>query len=598
MGQWIEALLERSRERKLGEIAAAYAVVGWLLVQVASIALPAYEAPTWLLRWFIAAIVLGFPAALACGWIWNRQGAGAAVVPLGKRDALFLALLGLVGVLTLGELAWHWSSQKAQTNEETTEAAAGSVAVLPFANTGSDVSQKYFGEGIADELIGLLARNNALRVAARTSSFYFEGKEEDIRTIARRLNVRAVLEGSVREDRGRVRIEATLINGADGYQIWSQSYDRDLSDVLQLQSDIATAIAQSLAPEILGRAPKANIPAPRSIDPDAYRMYLEGQYYFAKRTDESEARALELFRQVTTLSPDFADGQAALAYAALIARGRHPDQKEWSPVFKSAITRALRLDPTNPQALTVAIIDAKNHWDWNTVVSDALILKHTNRHSAIGAHGLYFAYSAFRLDDLALNAEREWAHLDPLSITARGNIANQFMVMGRFSEVPDAVDEIEALSSDGRAGDLREKCEAYAQMKKLAEAEQMLKSLSAPGMPAMPRNLCRLGIAAFGGRPDVARTMADDFAEHYQTFWTETRVGQAFATAGEYDRAMDWFERAFDKHDPDFFEYDHSLVLPAKFFEMPRWIALTQRPEYEAWEAVRERAIRELADAK
>ena len=288
MVRWTEALFEQARARRLDRIAAAYAVGGWLLVQAASIALPAFDAPAWALRWLIVASIVGFPLALIGGWTLNRD-RGAAGAPLKGREAVFLGLIALVAVLSLGELALHWSgAAPVLPLQAGSDAPPRSVAVLPFDNLGGDPKDRYFSEGVSDELIGLLARNPALRVAARTSSFFFEGKEQDIRVIAQKLNVRSVLEGSVRQDGDRVRIEVSLVNATDGYQLWSQSYDRSLSDILAVQAEIAQSIATALAPQLTGESARPHIPKPAQIDPDVYRNYLQGQVYFDQRLTEGQ----------------------------------------------------------------------------------------------------------------------------------------------------------------------------------------------------------------------------------------------------------------------------------------------------------------------
>ncbi len=587
-------ILTSLRERKLDQVGAAYAVAGWILIQAASIALPAYEAPAWILRWLIAAAFIGFPVALLFAWVMNKPHAATqASLPLKRREAVLLALVGLVALLTLSELAWHWSRHTEMTAQADYAPAAGSIAVLPFANTSGDPKQKYFSEGISEELIGLLARNAALRVAARTSSFFFEGKSLDIRTIAQKLNVRTILEGSVREDGDHVRIEADLINAADGYQLWSQSYDRSLTDILSLQSDIATAIAQALAPQILGGSARPVLPKAGPIDPDAYRMYLEGQFYFAKRSDEDVDRALILFQQVAALAPDFANGQAALAYASMIVHVRKPEQTGVDEQFHQALSRALQLDPANPQALTVAIFYGGLRWDWDTVIAKALALKRTGQRSAVALHGLFGAYDTFALRAPALVAEREAARLDPLSVVTRENLAEELFRVGRWREGIAATDDVLALHPDD-ADRISDKCAAFAQMKDFPHANDMLIVLSALNSPHFEKNFCLLVIAAKKGQAQIARALAEDAAAHQAQYGLdEEGMATIFAMAGEFDRAMDWLERAFDKKD-SIFDWYQSALVPDGLFKTPRWIALTQRPAFKNWLDARERAIREL----
>jgi TolB-like protein len=165
----------------------------------------------------------------------------------------------------------------------------------------------YFSDGFSEELLIDLANTPQLRVAARTSSFTFKGKRADIQEIANKLHVRTVLEGSVRESGDRVRITAQLIDAASGYHIWSQTYDRQLTDILKVQDEIARAIAAALTKKLTGRPDAAN-----PVDPEAYRKYLLGKFYFDHHNEVDNERAIALFKEVTTLQPDFSDGYAML----------------------------------------------------------------------------------------------------------------------------------------------------------------------------------------------------------------------------------------------------------------------------------------------
>src|SRR5262249_1052131 len=157
---------------------------------------------------------------------------------------------------------------------------------LPFTNMSGDPSKDYFSDGISEELLNQLANVSELRVAARTSSFAFKGKNQDIRNIARALNVRAVLQGTVRDAAHHIRIAAQLTNAGDGYRLWSKTYDRDLRNILSLQDEIARAITASLTHSLLGASAKPAAGAP--IDPEAYRKYLEGQSFSGRKTDEGD----------------------------------------------------------------------------------------------------------------------------------------------------------------------------------------------------------------------------------------------------------------------------------------------------------------------
>jgi len=295
----MERILQLARQRKLDRVGAGYAVVAWLVVQGASIALPAFDAAPWVMRWIIVASIAGFPLALALAWHLRADETASPTRSRGVRRWVLPGIMAFVFLALLAQLAIYWSRGASLiASSGTTTTAQASVAVLPFANLSGDPAKRYFSDGIADQLITELSRRKNLRVAARTSSFSFGGGNADIKTIARALNVAAVVEGSVREDGNRVRIVAELISASDGFQIWSDSYDRDLTNILALQDDIARAISAALSHKLTGQsdadpAPRVR-PAPK-LDPDVYRDYLQGQFYFAQRSEEGIKRAIDLF---------------------------------------------------------------------------------------------------------------------------------------------------------------------------------------------------------------------------------------------------------------------------------------------------------------
>jgi len=604
MGRWLEGVLRTAREREIDRIAAAYAVAGWLAVQAASIALPAFDAPSWLLRWLIVATVVGFPLAITGGWIARRGAAsGAPPARWSSGDVFAVAAFALIAVLTLGELAWHWSAATPpKPMVENLAAPPRSMAVLPFDNMSGDPKERYFSEGVSDEIISLLARNPALRVAARTSSFYFEGKNEDIRTIARKLNVRSILEGSVRTDGTRVRIDASLVNAADGYQIWSQSYDRSLSDILAVQSDIAKSIANALAPTLSGKAAKPYVPKPTQIDPAIYRDYLQAQFYFDQRLTEGQtpesgaalSRAVALFREVAARAPQFADGQAALAYAL-----RATEQgTELSGEIEAALQRALSIDPENPQALATAVSLAASKWDWDGVIANAKILQRAGKNNAIGADGVANAYSVMDLWDQALVQYRQSVKLDPFSFPAWAHIAQTYFAQARYAEVIKASDEALAIHP-GDPVTSQYKCVALSYLGRVAEARNILTTLSQPGIPRPLSAHCNFFILLYseGARVAIAfvhkRLAAKD---GLQSLGGPGDVGFMLSHVPQtFDESASWYEKAFNPNDWGFNFYPGQSP-PLAFFQNPRWIALTKRPEYVKWTVARERARSELVN--
>jgi serine/threonine-protein kinase len=232
------------------------------------------------------------------------------------------------------------------------------IAVLPFANMSADKENEYFSDGLAEEILNLLARIPGLKVIARTSSFAFRGKEQDITKIAEALRVQHILEGSVRRSGNRIRVTAQLIHAGDGTHLWSERYDRDMTDVFAIQDEIGQAISEALKLRLVPRAKMVNI--------DAYHNYLKGQYHFLRCTPESLAKAKKLFEQALAIDPNYAAAYSGLAvyYYTLATFGIEPAGKV-APSVKSAAEKALAIDPANSEAHSVlASIAAMFDYDW------------------------------------------------------------------------------------------------------------------------------------------------------------------------------------------------------------------------------------------
>jgi TolB-like protein len=503
-----------------------------------------------------------------------------------------VAAAAAVGMfLILAAWAWLWRSDSSRIEATGTAristAHAGSIAVLPLANISRDARQKYFSDGLTDEMIAALARVPGLRVAARSSSFAFAGKNTDIRAAAKALNVRSILEGSVRQDGDRVRIEIELVNGVDGFQQWSRSYDRDLKNILGIQDEIAQSVARILTPARSGNPRLAERSA--RIDPAVYRKYLQAQVAFATRTEPGTAEAAALLREVTHAAPDFPDAFAAQASTLATAVSQRTADPEATKTFQAALNRALTLDPANPQALAVQIEYESSRLNWDRVIADARILRRLYPHNSTALDGLYSAYRALGLYDLALSAERESARLDPLSYIARRKLGYILVQYGHYGEAIDALKSSLEVQP-GQPSAMSELCFAYAFARRIAQAKSIEAQLSLPGMPLKERTYCAMGIALSTRDTAKSRAIAEEIAAHYgEPGAQEQDLGKVFAAVGEYDRAVGWFERAYDRQ-MYFFDVYSEVGIPKALFKNPRWIALAQRPAFRQWRASSARA--------
>ena len=314
-------LFTELKRRKVFKIGAAYVVVAWLVVQAASIAFPAFDAPSWVLRVFILIAFLGLSIALVFAWAFDFHPDGIQSETRSRSDKLIFVIAALLVALAF---AWYFKGQPANRAGDPLPVAAApapkpaspavnpqSVAVLPFVNMSGDKDNEFFSDGISEELLNALVRVDGLGVASRTSSFAFKGKTVAASDIAGQLKVRYILEGSVRKQGSTVRITAQLIDASDDRHVWSQTYDRQLTDIFKIQDDIANAIVAAVR-GTLGKQPERAVEVRADTDNmQAYELYLKARELFIARRELPES--VRLFERAVAMDPDFARGWEGLA---------------------------------------------------------------------------------------------------------------------------------------------------------------------------------------------------------------------------------------------------------------------------------------------
>ena len=342
-------LLQRLRERKLGQWALAYLTGAWVVLQVLGLAAESYDWPRIVMQMSFGVIALGFVVALVLAWYHGERG----TQKLSGTELLILTLLLAVG----GALLWRFAHSAHGSATAATGAAnqaantdRKSIAVLPFINMSGDKDNEYFSDGISEEILNVLAKTPDLHVAARTSSFAFKGKSMEVPAIALELNVRMVLEGSVRKQGDRVRITTQLIDSKTGFHVWSQTYDRNLQDIFAIQDEIAKSIGDALEVK-LADAPKAGKNSVGTSNLKAYDLYLRGLALWQTRRGDALWQAIDLFDQATKADPKFAQGFAgqALVYAIL---GDYTTRIPYAETLARATDfaeRAQALDPSLPE---------------------------------------------------------------------------------------------------------------------------------------------------------------------------------------------------------------------------------------------------------
>ena len=261
------------KRRNVYKVAVAYAVVGWLLIQVATQVFPFLEIPNWAIRLVILVTAVGFPVALVIAWAFELTPEGvqrtevADAAQQHSRGGVWIAVVVVAASLSLGLFflgRYTAGRATARPSDTATAFAEKSIAVLPLVNTSGDPSNEYFSDGLSEELIAVLAKIPELKVIGRSSSFFFKGKSGDSASIGQKLGVANLIEGSVRKQGDRVRIVAELISAADGRSLWSETYDMELKDVFAVQAEIAKSVAEQMKVKLLGETVRSDAAVPES----------------------------------------------------------------------------------------------------------------------------------------------------------------------------------------------------------------------------------------------------------------------------------------------------------------------------------------------
>ncbi len=362
------SFLSELRRRNVFRVAIAYSVTGWLVAQIAELALDSFGAPDWVMKTILLLMVLGLPFAVLFAWAFEMTPEGlrrekdvdrSQSITRQTGQKLNLAIIGMLTVaLVFSMVARDWGrAEQGSSPPPATTAEQGSgdksIAVLPFVNMSQDPENEYFSDGISEELLNVLVKVEGLRVASRTSAFSFKGKGMPIPEIAAALKVDHVLEGSVRKAGETVRVTAQLIDVKTDSHLWSETYDRKLEDIFVIQDEISAHIVEALKVALgtVGTNARAE-QATQNLE--AYEYYLRGRHFWQRRGEENIRKAIELLRQATDADPGFARAWSSLGAAHLTMPNysREPEDVHY-PLALDYAEKALRLDPTISDAHAV-----------------------------------------------------------------------------------------------------------------------------------------------------------------------------------------------------------------------------------------------------
>ena len=440
------------RRRKVFRVAGAYAVTAWLIVEASSEILPRFFEADWVISLIVILALAGFPVSLVLAWMFDITQDGVVRTRAVKRKADEVHQMSrrgidfiIIGVL-LAIVVYLLSSPRQPDTD------LQSIAVLPFVDLSQERDQEYFSDGISEQLLNSLVAVDGLRVAARTSSFAFKGKNEDIRAIGEELNVATLLEGSVRKDGNKLRITAQLISVEDGFHLWSQTFDREMKDIFEIQEEISSAIVDALRLTLIGEEPML---AGASPNIEAYELYLLGRHHWHKRTPEDLEKALELFESAVS-----SDSEYALAYTGIADSYLFLDlysdlpREESIRHAKAAVAKALELDDRLAEAyasLGLLRMHSLELTAAELALRKAIELQPNSSMAHMWLGSVYLDTSRL---ELGYNEYHEAYMIDPLHPVVRLNLGQALSQMGRDEEAARHIQFWGTQNPDSAKGDM------------------------------------------------------------------------------------------------------------------------------------------------
>jgi TolB-like protein len=560
-GPAIRSLIAELRRRRVFRVAGAYGVAGWLLIQVAATTFPLLGIPVWGAQLVVVLVILAFPAVIALAWAFDITPDGVIRTKEGVAGGRF-ALAALITIIVpVG--GWQLLRVGDATESPTTAVAAASparpvaepdarpvraLAVLPLNNLSGDAAQIHFAEGLTEELITHVARIGAIRVKSPSAVAHYQGSTAPASVVARELGVDAVLEGSVLQSDGRVRVTVRLIDPARDEQVWSEQYEASLRDIMSLHDDIARAIAAGLAVTLTERD-RARLDARRrTVNADAYERYLRALSLYSRGTLADNRAAVDLLERAVAIDPTFAPAHGFLAFTyAVRSFSYEPENRATlEQRARAAAERALTLDPGSTYALLASarLLWTREHgWPHRQVLGmlrEAQALDPSSDHVV---RQLAIIYNHVGYPERALEELRK---LDVLHHVARAQIAMARSTQGRHGDVVAMLQAIPPRSRSGMSLSLL--AEALFELGRIDEAWAALDEHHAgpgSGEPYVQVPAVRALLHAAAGRPDQAEAEIRNSLQyqgsgefHHATY----TIARAYVRLGQPDQALRWLE--------------------------------------------------------
>ena len=540
------------KRRNVYKVAIAYAVVAWLLMQIATQVFPFLEIPNWAIRLVIMLIVIGFPIALLIAWAFELTPEGikrtesADELPTkAPRNRAWLYVIVIAGAISA---SLFFIGRYSATSKQSglIEVPAKSIAVLPFVDLSQAKDQEYFCDGISEEILDALARVEGLRVVARTSSFSFKGKNADVGEIAQKLNVQNVLEGSLRREGNRIRITAQLINARNGFHIWSDTFERELQGVFAVQDEITRSIVDALKIK-LAVAPPVRTPG----STEAYDLYLKGLYYSNKSDEENLRKSLSLFQQALDKDPNFARAWTGITKVWEQLADAYVRPLEAYPRVKEAASKALALDDKDAEAHCY-LGEVKLLIDRDVAGAEAEIKRalQLDRNSATAHYFMSWLKLTQGDCDEGVNQIQEAEKLDPLSPMIIDSAAERYVAANRLDDAISAGKRVLQVDPNYIYFD-SPLADAYREKGDLQEAVTLYEK--AQTVTHFPSAGLAITYAKMGRLEDARRVLNQRIEKSRQQYVAADSIAAVYVALGDKEEAFRWLERAFDEHSAPMF---------------------------------------------
>jgi TolB-like protein/Tfp pilus assembly protein PilF len=573
------SLIAELQRRNVVRVGAAYVVTAWLIIQVVETIFPLYGFSDAAIRYVITGLGIGLIPVLILAWAFEltpegiRRESDVDRVTARQPGATRNFDRGIMVVLAVSiayfafdkfvlsesrEAAIAEAAREAGRSEAVIDAyGERSIAVLAFADMSPDGDQEYMSDGIAEEILNLLARVPDLRVISRSSAFAFKGKELSIPEIAARLNAAYILEGSVRKAGDEIRITAQLIEAGSDTHRWSETYDRKLENVFDIQDEIAAHVVEELKSALLGNTPKS-----QRVDEDTYTLVLRARYLWNRRAEGDEEQALELYQQAIAIDPDYAPAWTGLSVAyAVAALKERMDKEEGLRLAREAVEKALQIDPDDAEARVRLGQALARDGNWPAAAEHfkQAYAAEPNSPLTLGIMAQQAGRQG-RIDEVVRLYDRA-AAVDPLASIWHGNKAAQLIHFHRTKQAEVALER--SYEMNGNVRWLREgMIDIHIVRGEYAQALELLDLV-----PLKEFNLTRKAIALHGaGRAEESEQVLETIKS---IPIPEARMGvaQVYAVRGDHDQAFGWLAK-IEGISPWLLTYDAYLRF---MVDDPRW---------------------------